>query len=234
VAFFLVCNGLALLNMAVTVYSLLPILRENELGKWILPFQNRWFYLSLTAVFLSTLIVVATLFRHHLIQAVLALALIVFVIGIKRDVLAEYRHYITTPEESFSQWSVYAPLTEQPDYAIPLNPHPWMLLHHTVELGDVASENGAFVLETSEPPLVRSAVVLESSPELEKTYELIAIDRNGNELAIARQLIPAGYEHPYFYFERGVRTARFKLVDDASQPVAGSLTIRFMGPADPR
>jgi hypothetical protein len=61
---------------------------------------------------------------------------------------------------------------------------------------------------------------------------LIAIDRNGNELATARQLIPAGYEHPYFYFERGVRTARFKLVDDASQPLAGSLTIRFMGSAD--
>jgi hypothetical protein len=182
-------------------------------------------------VFLSTVVLVATLFRHHLIQAVLALAMIAFVIGIKRDVLTEYRYYIVTPEESFSQWSVYAPLTEQPDYAIPLNPHPWMLYHHTVELGEVESKNGAYILEASEPPLVRSAVVMESSSDLDEAYQLIAMDRNGNTLATGRLLTPAGCDHPYYFFEPGVRAVRFKLVDAAGQPLADSLTIRFMGPA---
>lgn len=232
VVFFLACNLIALLNMAVTTYTLLDILRENDWGKWSLPFQDRWFYLSLTALFVGAVVLVTTLFRRHALQAFFTAAMIIFVCWTKRDVLSEYDHYITEPEESFSQWELYAPLTDQPDYAIPLNPYPWMVFHQAIELGDVDSGNGSYELETSELPLVRSAVVMESSSALQESYELIAIDENGNELATGRQLTPAGYQHPYYYFESGVHAARFKFVNAAGQPFAGTLKLRFMGPAD--
>jgi hypothetical protein len=232
VVFFVAANGLALLNMAVTRYTLLQILEENELGVWTLPFQNRWFYLSLTALFLGTVVLVSGLFRRPGLQGAFAAVAVAFVIGIHRDIHSEYRDYIDEPEESFSQWELYAPLTEDPDYAIPLNPHPWMLFHQTVELGTVNSGNGRYKLPDQIVPEVRSAVVMEGSPALEEAYELIAVDAHGRSLATARRLTPAGYNHPYYYFDPRVRATCFELVDASGKHFAGTITMRFMGPTD--
>jgi hypothetical protein len=229
--FFMLCNVLAYLNLLILVHLIESIPPDVEWGTLYLPFQNRWFYLSLTCVFLGALVLVLSLVDTKGVQVGITLAAILYIGAVNQDYHASHAHYIVKRADSHSQWKIYHPLAEAGDYCIPIEPYPWLLRRGCRRLGGPETPRfGSIDLpEESESWRIRSAMIIRGGDRARGPLSLVAYGRDGQELGRGQQLTPVGYRFQYFLLRPKISARRFALDDEAGKPVGTRMSVQFMG-----
>ncbi len=199
----------------------------------------RWYLFSF---FFVLMIFVAVLSAAVKDQKVLVLILLI--VGARFSLLgfASYQENFAetafNSQVSFSQWQYFAPLLNDPDYCIPINPNPWVLTKNCSEfsnLGALATPSDSVGLGTLLPlkeigtPTIR-AIVLDRPPQPAGAQGLvIQAIKNGKVIGESQELTPLSNEWVYFLFNPKVVPDELRFFDNHGQPVAVGGGIHLYG-----
>ncbi len=233
--FFIYVNALAFINVFLLVYLIQSFpLEFNNWDTPNLPFQNRWFLLSLMGILLGMFVLIVGRITSRNKQAAVTIGILLYLIWANLDYHTVHHNYLTEPSQSHSQWSQYHGLTEHEDYCIPINPYPYLLNHRCSELEQVAFQEGQFVSSRLPHYWIRGLIVIEGGTGLSPPYSLVAYDEQGNAIGQAERLTPEGYVYPYFVFHPKVTPHRLQLVNAEGNPFLPSVKGRLLGRGRPK
>lgn len=197
--FFLAANFIAYTSLSFTVISanwLSYFPKELTWESLYLPPHNRWFYLSMTCLFLGGIVLLLNCFKSKILQILVTVLLISGAIYTTYDFRSGDS---PNPKAYYSHWKVYHKLINSKDYCLPISPYGWMIEWNCRALLKIQTKEQERIALPSVPILWVRGVVLESGaitrPEV---LWLVAYGQNGQEIGRGKQITPADEHYQYF------------------------------------